>query len=71
MKKLTIEEVQAKWQDEWMKVDGVIGVGITESNKTPCLVVYSACPEVANRKLPFFIDGIKVIVEKTSRFDSL
>jgi hypothetical protein len=66
MQKLTIEQVQEKYQDQWMAVPGVIGVGIGAVANKPVIMVMVAkkAPEI-RQKIPKTVEGYSVVIEET------
>jgi len=66
MPKPAIEEVQAKYQDRWMSIPGVVGVGIGAVNGAPVLrIMVLKKTEALERKLPKAVEGYSVIIVET------
>lgn len=61
-----IEDVLAEKSSEWMKIEGVVGVGQGEREGKPCLLVLVSRPlgDYAD-VLPESVDGYAVITEET------
>ncbi len=66
MPQLTIEQVQEKYQNQWLALPGVVGVGIGELGKKPALVVMvvKKTPEL-EQKIPKMVEGYPVVIEET------
>lgn len=72
MPQLTIEQVQAKYTDQWMKIPGVAGTGIGEAEGKPCLKVFVAKKTLElEKKIPKIADGYPVVIEETGEFKAL
>ncbi len=72
MPKLTIEQVQAKYQDQWMTIPGVVGVGIGAVDDKPALLVMvvKKTPDL-EQKIPKMIEGFPVLLEETGEIRAL
>ncbi len=66
MPKRSIEQVQEAYQDRWMALSGVVGVGIGEANGQPVIkvLVVEKTPEL-ERRIPQSVEGYTVILEET------
>lgn len=66
MPKLTIEKVQEKYQDQWMAIPGVVGVGIGAFANKPVIMVMvvKKTPEI-QQKIPKTVEGYSVKIEET------
>jgi len=60
-----IVEVKNKYQDKLFELEGVVGVGIggSEENKKIKVLVSSLTDELS-QKIPEFLEGFEVIIEK-------
>jgi hypothetical protein len=72
MSKQTIEQVQAKYQDRWMRIPGVVGVGIGAANRKPMIkvLVVKKTMELEQR-IPKEAEGYSVIIEETGEIRAL
>jgi hypothetical protein len=72
MPKLTIEQVQQKYQDQWMAIPGVVGVGIGAVDDKPALLVMvvKKTPDL-EQKIPKMIEGYPVLLEETGEIRAL
>ena len=68
----TIEDVKMRNEARLMGVKDVVGVGIGEKNRKPCLVVYVAkmSPELVE-EIPKLIEGYLVYIEESGEFVAL
>jgi hypothetical protein len=62
----TIEQVKEQYESDLLRIDGVVGVGISECEDKPCIKVYLE-NESANLKkqIPKELDGFKVDMQVT------
>lgn len=66
MTPLTIEQVQAKYQDRLMDIPGVVGVGIGAIKDTLVIKVLVSKKTVKiEKKVPVRLEGYKVVIEET------
>lgn len=65
----TIEQVQAEHTAAWMKIPGVVGIAIGESDGKPCIKILavSLTPEI-KAQIPKLVDGYAVDIEVTGEF---
>jgi hypothetical protein len=72
MGNLSIKEVKAKYQDEIMKIPGVVGMGIggTEEKMVLTIMVSKRTAEIET-KLPLSLDNYPVVIEETGTFRAL
>lgn len=66
MPKPTIEQVQEKYQDQWMAIPGVVGVGIGAVDDKPVIkvLVVQKTPAL-EQKIPKMVEGYSVVIEET------
>ncbi|KLN64963.1 hypothetical protein ZX61_11125 [Vibrio sp. VPAP30] len=65
-----LERLQKKWQSEWMKIDGVTGVAIGQTNGEACLVIYSSRPAYLLEEIPEIIEGVTVKIIESTQFNA-
>jgi hypothetical protein len=72
MSKQTIEQVQAKYQDEWMSIPGVVGIGIGAANGKPVIkvLVINKMMEL-EQQIPKEVEGYPVVIEETGEIRAL
>jgi hypothetical protein len=72
MSKQTIEQVQAKYQDRWMRIPGVVGVGIGAANgKMVIKVLVVKKTMELEQRIPKEAEGYSVIIEETGEIRAL
>jgi hypothetical protein len=72
MPKQTVEQVQAKYQDRWMSIPGVVGVGIGASDGKPLIKVLVIRKTLAlERKIPKEAESYPVVIEETGDIRAL
>lgn len=72
MPKQTIEQVQARYQDEWMRIPGVVGVGIGAADgKAVIKVLVVRKTSDLEQKIPKEAGGYPVIIEETGEIKAL
>lgn len=65
----TIEQVQATYTEEWLKIPGIEGTGIGLCEGKPCIKVFSSRPaEELKGSVPSAVEGYPVTIEKTGVF---
>ena len=68
----TIEQVQEKYQDQWMALPGVVGVAIGENEgKLVLKVMVIKITTELEQKVPKNVEGYDVILEETGEFRAL
>lgn len=68
-KKLTIEQVKAKYESQLLSIEGVVGVGIGEELGKPVIKVYVAKKTKSlQEKIPTQMEGYLVSIEVTGEF---
>ncbi len=66
MPKPTIEQVQERYQDQWMAIPGVVGVGIGAIDDKPVIKVLVVQKTAAlEQKIPKMVEGYSVVIEET------
>jgi hypothetical protein len=72
MSKLTIEQVQEKYQNQLLSVSGVVGVGIGAVDGKPVIkvLVVKKTPEL-EWKIPKVLEGYPVMIEVTGKMRAL
>jgi hypothetical protein len=72
MSKQTIEQVQEKYQNQWMVIPGVVGVGIGAVDDKPVIkvLVVKKTPAL-EQKIPKKVDGYTVVIEETGEIRML
>ncbi len=66
VKQKTIEEVLAEHTPEWMAVPGVIGTGIGECDRKPCIkVLVVEASDSLSQRIPKEVEGFPVRIEVT------
>jgi len=72
MRNLSIKEVKAKYQDDIMKIPGVVGIGIggSEEKMVLTIMVSKRTPELEN-KIPLSLDNYPVVIQETGTFNAL
>jgi hypothetical protein len=70
--KPNVEDVKARHESSLMDMPGVVGVGIGECDKKPCIKVYleKDSLELRNR-IPKELEGFRVDIEVTGPFEAL
>ena len=72
MPKLTIEQVQAKYQDRWMRVPGIVGVGIGAAKGKPVIKVLVVKKTMElEQQIPKEAEGYPVVIEETGEIRAL
>lgn len=72
MPKLTIEQVQAKYQDRWMRIPGVVGAGIGAANGKPVIKVLVVKKTMElEQQIPKEAEGYPVVIEETGEIRAL
>jgi hypothetical protein len=67
----TIEEVQARYQDEWLALPGVVGVAISNFEGAPCLVVMVVRKtDELSKKIPSHVEGYAVIMDEAGEIEA-
>jgi hypothetical protein len=71
MNRLAIEDVIGSVEQEWLNWPGVEGVavGVTETGE-PCIVVYTS-KHFAVTRIPEWVEGFPVRVERSGQFNPL
>lgn len=72
MSKLTIEQVQEKYQNQLLSVSGVVGVGIGAANGKPVIkvLVVKKTMELEQR-IPKEAEGYPIVIEETGEIRAL
>jgi len=71
-KRESIEQVKSKYEMEWLRIEGVEGVGIGEENEKPVIRVYVAKKtKTIQEKVPSQIEGYPVRIEVSGEFHAL
>lgn len=68
IKKPSIEKVKEKYEMEWMKLQGIEGVGITEVEGEKVIVLY--CSKQIE-EIPSNVESFRVIQKLTNEFKAL
>ena len=64
-------KLQAKWQDQWLRLEGVVGVAITRHHSQLCLTVYTNAEAADLRnKIPHMVEGITVNIVANCTFNA-
>ncbi len=67
----SIDEVLDENADQWLLIDGVVGVGIGEHEGAPCIKIFSDNKEAdLQKKIPGKLSGFPVIIEFTGKFQA-
>ena len=66
-----IEDVKAQYESSLMNIPGVVGVGIGECDKTPCIKVYLEKETLESKSIPKQLEGFKVDIEITGPLEAL
>jgi len=66
-----IEDVKARYESPLMSIPGVIGVGVGECDKIPCIKVYLEEETLESKSIPKQLEGFKVDVEVTGPIETL
>ncbi|MGH8650749.1 MAG: hypothetical protein ACREYE_00590 [Gammaproteobacteria bacterium] len=67
-----IEQVQAKYEDRWMSIPGVVGVGIGAANRKPVIKVLVVKKTIElEQKIPKEAEGYQVVIEETGEIRAL
>lgn len=70
--KPAIELVRQQYESELMAVEGVVGVGISECQKEPCIEVYLAEESSnARQQIPTQLNGFKVKTKVIGKIEAL
>lgn len=71
MQKKSIQEIIQKYDDVWLSIPGVEGIGIGELDKKPCIVIFASIPEdKLGKQIPKYIEGYPVTVKETGTFEA-
>ena len=72
MSKLTIEQVQEKYQNQLLSVSGVVGIGIGAVDGKPVIkvLVIKKTPEL-EWKIPRVLEGYPVVIEVTGEIRAI
>ena len=65
---MSIEDIKKKYELEWMKLDRVEGVGITDEDGKKVIVIYLSKKTSDNQKIPDQIEGYPVIKKLSGEF---
>ncbi len=67
----TIEQVKEKYESDLLRIDGVVGVGISECEDKPCIKVYleNESPNL-KKQIPKQLDGFKVDTQVTGTIEA-
>lgn len=69
MENKSIEEVQRLYEDEWLNIPGVVGVGIGECEGTPCIkIMVGNKTDSLSAHIPSQIEGFIVEIQETGEF---
>lgn len=72
MVKQTVEQVQAKYQDRWMRIPGVVGVAIGGSIERPLIkVLVTEKTRALEEQIPQEAEGYPVVIEETGEIRAL
>ncbi len=72
MPKQMIEQVQAKYENRWMSITGVVGVGIGAANRKPVIKVLVVKKTIElEQKIPKEAEGYQVVIEETGEIRAL
>jgi hypothetical protein len=72
MSKQTIEQVQAKYQDRWMRIPGVVGVGIGAANGKMVIKVLVANKTMElEQRIPKEEEDYPIVIEETGEIRAL
>lgn len=67
-----IEQVQEKYTDSLMSLDGVVGTAVGELNGKPCIKVYVKRKTAETKKgIPKSLEGYPVVIEETGELKAL
>lgn len=67
--KPSAQDIKTQYELEWMRLDGVSGVGITEQNGKEAIVVYtSGNKKEVEKHIPKEINGYPIICEEAGEF---
>ena len=70
--RMTIEQVQEKYSDQWMALEGVVGTGIGEFKGKPCIKIFvTKKSKELMKKIPATVEGFPVILEVTGEFKAV
>ncbi|MBU7585890.1 MAG: hypothetical protein KAF91_23940 [Nostoc sp. TH1S01] len=67
----TIEQVKEQYESDLLRIDGVVGVGISECEDKPCIKVYldNESPNL-KKQIPKQLDGFKVDTQVTGTIEA-
>ena len=68
---MKIEDIKKKYELGWMKIRGVEGVGITEEEGRPVIVLYISEESEELQKIPDHIEGCPVVKKISGEFNAL
>jgi hypothetical protein len=71
MGRASIEDVKARYESSLMNIPGVVGVGIGECDKVPCIKVYLEKETLESKSIPKQLEGFKVDVEVAGPIEAL
>jgi hypothetical protein len=66
-----IEQVQKEHEAAWLSLPGVVGVGVSECDGKPCLLVFVSAPDASHAGIPSAVDGYAVRIEVTGSMRAL
>lgn len=70
--KQTVDQIQAKYQDRWMRIPGVVGVAIGGTMEKPLIkVLVVKKTRALEQKMPQEAEGYPVVIEETGEIRAL
>ena len=71
MQKQSIQEIIHRYDDEWLRIPGVEGMGVGELDERPCIVIFASIPaDELGMLIPEHIEGYPVIIKETDTFEA-
>lgn len=72
MRGRTVDQVQEKYQDRWMRIPGVVGVAIGGTSERPLIkVLVTKKTRALEQKIPQEAEGYPVVIEETGEIRAL
>jgi hypothetical protein len=68
-----IREVKRKYEQEWLSIEGVVGVGIgiLADKNLGIMISVTKLNELISKKIPAEVEGIKLEIRETGEFKAL
>lgn len=65
----SIKTLKRKYEKKWLKLDGVVAVGLGIDEDHPAIIVsVNIDPDFFLNQIPKSIEGVKVVIRQTGKF---